>query len=60
MTTTIIITLTLSEYENFRAVAERYNVKFDVKRTNEEYVVKAPEEKLQQWGYLEQDNKPDN
>lgn len=54
------VTMTLSEYENFRAVAERYNVKFDVKRTNEEYVVKAPEEKLQQWGYLEQDNKPDN
>ena len=53
-TTTIV--LTLSEYENFRTVAERYNVKFDVKRTNEEYVVKAPEEKLQQWGYLETKN----
>lgn len=58
--TTTTITLTLSEYENFRSVAERYNVKFDVKRTNEEYVVKAPEEKLVQWGYLEQQIKPDN
>lgn len=54
------ITLTLPEYENFRAVAERFNVKFDVKRTNDLYVVKAPEEKLVQWGYLEQQIKPDN
>ncbi len=60
MKTMKTIVLTLSEYENFRTVAERYNVKFDVKRTNEEYVVKAPEEKLAQWGYLEQQDKPDN
>jgi hypothetical protein len=58
-TTTIV--LTLPEYENFRSVAERFNVKFDVKRNNETYMVKAPEEKLQQWGYLEhQNNKPEN
>lgn len=55
------ITLNLSEYENFRSVAERFNVKFDVKHVKETYVVKAPEEKLQQWGYLEhQNNKPEN
>ncbi len=54
------IALTLPEYENFRNVAERYNVKFDVKRTEDTYVVKAPHEKLVQWGYLEQQDKPDN
>jgi hypothetical protein len=55
---TMTITLTLHEYENFRAIAERFNVKFDVKHTKELYVVKAPREKLLQWGYLE-DQEPD-
>ena len=46
------ITLTLSEYENFRSVAERFNVKFDVKHTKDgKCQVKAPTEKLIEWGY---------
>lgn len=55
------ITLTLPEYENFKSIAQKFNVKFDVKRIEDKYVVKAPEEKLHQWGYLEnQKNKPEN
>ena len=60
MKTMKTIVLTLSEYENFRSVAERYNVKFDVKHEENKYIVIAPEEKLAQWGYLEQQDKPDN
>jgi hypothetical protein len=46
--------LSLPEYENFRSVAERYNVKFDVKLLkNDMYEIEAPTEKLLQWGYLE-------
>jgi hypothetical protein len=46
--------LSLPEYENFRSVAERYNVKFDVKPLkNDMYEIEAPTEKLLQWGYLE-------
>ena len=46
--------LSLPEYENFRNVAERYNVKFDVKvLKNDMYEIEAPIDKLLQWGYLE-------
>jgi hypothetical protein len=46
--------LSLPEYENFRSIAERYNVKFDVKPLkNDMYEIEAPIEKLLQWGYLE-------
>lgn len=48
------LVLSLPEYENFRSVAERYNVKFDVKSLkNDMYEIEAPIEKLLQWGYLE-------
>ena len=47
------ITLTLEEYENFRCVAEKFNVKFDVKPIRDNlYMVKAPEDKLLEWGYI--------
>jgi hypothetical protein len=46
--------LSLPEYENFRSIAERYNVKYDVKALkNDMYEIEAPTEKLLQWGYLE-------
>lgn len=50
---TKIIKLTLEEYENFRAVAERFNVKFNVNRKFDTYDVEAPEDELIRWGYLE-------
>jgi hypothetical protein len=50
----ITIKLNLSEYENFRAVAERFNVKFDVKALRDEtYLITAPRDKLLQWGYVD-------
>ena len=53
-TTMAKLVLSLPEYENFRNVAERYNVKFDVKvLKNDMYEIEAPIDKLLQWGYLE-------
>jgi hypothetical protein len=49
------IKLSLDEYENFRAIAERYNVKFDVKVLRDGmYAIKAPRDKLLEWGYGEE------
>lgn len=50
--------LTNDEYENFRAVAEKYNVDFNVKTLKNMQEVEAPRDKLLQWGYLE-DEEPD-
>lgn len=52
------INLNLSEFENFRAIAERFNVEFDVNYRNDVYIVTAPKDKLIQWGYLD-DNESD-
>lgn len=52
------IMLTNDEYENFRAVAEKYNVDFNVKTLKNMQEVEAPRDKLLQWGYLE-DEEPD-
>jgi hypothetical protein len=50
----ITIKLDAEEYENFRTVAEKYNVKFDVRLTRDNmYSVTAPRDKLFEWGYLE-------
>ena len=48
------IKLTEEEIENFRAIADKFNVKFDVKPVKNNYHVTAPEDKLIQWGYYEQ------
>lgn len=49
-----MIKLNLIEYENFRSVAERFNVKFDVKVLPDQmYGIIAPRDKLMQWGYIE-------
>jgi len=47
------IKLTEEEMENFRAIADKFNVKFDVKPVKDLYQVTAPEDKLIQWGYYE-------
>jgi mannose/fructose/N-acetylgalactosamine-specific phosphotransferase system component IIB len=47
------IKLTEEELENFRAIAEKFNVKFDLKPVKNNYHVTAPEDKLIQWGYYE-------
>lgn len=50
----ITIKLNLTEYENFRAVAERYNVKYDVRALRDDmYAITAPRDKLLQWGYID-------
>jgi len=38
---------------NFRAIAEKYNVPFEVKQVGNYYRVTAPEDKIYQWGYDE-------
>lgn len=50
------IKLTEDELENFRAVAEKFNVKFEIKQVGEYYRVTAPEDKIVQWGYDEEAN----
>ena len=45
------IKLTEDELENFRAVAERFNVKFEIKQVGNQYRVTAPEDKIVEWGY---------
>lgn len=52
------IKLDLAEFENFIAIAETFNVKYEWKNLRDGYEVKAPRDKLLQWGYLE-DNEPD-
>ena len=47
------IKLTEDELENFRAVAEKFNVKFEIKQVGNHYRVTAPEDKIYQWGYDE-------
>jgi mannose/fructose/N-acetylgalactosamine-specific phosphotransferase system component IIB len=47
------IKLTEEELDNFRAIAEKFNVKFDLKPIKNDYHVTAPEDKLIQWGYYE-------
>jgi len=48
-----MIKLTEEEIENFRAIADKFNVKFHVKQIKDNYHVTAPEDKLIQWGYYE-------
>ena len=45
------IKLTEDELENFRAIAEKYRVPFEVKQVGSHYRVTAPEDKIIQWGY---------
>ena len=47
------IKLTEDELENFRAVAEKFNVKFEIKQVGNHYRVTDPEDKIIQWGYDE-------
>lgn len=56
---TMTIALTLSEYENFRAVAERFGVKFEINHKNDTYLVTAPKDKIIEWGYLEDEELDD-
>jgi len=45
------IKLTEDELDNFRAIAEKYNVAFEVKQVKNLYHVTAPADKIYQWGY---------
>jgi mannose/fructose/N-acetylgalactosamine-specific phosphotransferase system component IIB len=47
------IKLTEEEIDNFRAIADKFNVKFEVKQVKNNYHVTASEDKLIQWGYYE-------
>jgi mannose/fructose/N-acetylgalactosamine-specific phosphotransferase system component IIB len=47
------IKLTEEELDNFRAIAEKYRVPFEVKQVGNYYRVTAPEDKIIQWGYDE-------
>lgn len=47
------IKLTLDEFENFRAIANKFNVDFKMKQVNELYYVTAPMEYIVRWGYDE-------
>lgn len=52
------INLNQTEMENFMAVADTFNVKYEWKQLRDGYEVEAPRDKLLQWGYLD-DNEPD-
>jgi hypothetical protein len=45
------IKLTFDEFENFRAIAYKFNVNFEMKQINESYYVTAPMEYIIRWGY---------
>jgi hypothetical protein len=49
------ITLDLEEFENFKSICDRYNVEFQVIERNELFIVTAPLDKLEDWGYLEEE-----
>jgi hypothetical protein len=49
------ISLNLEEFENFRELALKFNVKFDAVHKNNLFIVKAPLEYISKWGYLEED-----
>jgi hypothetical protein len=48
------IILDLKEFEEFREIANKFNVKFDVKHKNNNYIITAPLEYISKWGYLEE------
>lgn len=50
---TKIIKLTVDEVENFRNIAEKFNVKFEIKEVNNFYYVTAPIDYVIAWGYDE-------
>lgn len=47
------IKLTLDEFENFRAIATKFNVDFKMKQVKDLYYVTAPVDKIIHWGYDE-------
>lgn len=51
------ISLNLEEFENFKQLALKFNVKFDVIHRKDSFIVKAPFEYISKWGYLEEDEK---
>lgn len=52
------IKLTKVDLENFRAIAEKFNVKFKIKQVGDQYYVTASEEKINAWGYQDDIEKP--
>jgi hypothetical protein len=47
------VMLTFDEYENFKSVAEKFNIKYDVNLKVDMVEVEASKEILFDWGYLE-------
>jgi hypothetical protein len=47
------VMLTFDEYENFKSVAEKFNIKYDVNLKADMVEVEASKEILFDWGYLE-------
>ena len=47
------IKLTEEELQNFRAIAEKFNVNFQVRQVKDLYHVTAPMDKIVHWGYDE-------
>lgn len=50
------VSLTLEEFETFKAIAEKFNVKFDVMHMNNKFMVTAPLEYIIRWGYDEEED----
>lgn len=47
------VMLTFDEYENFKSVAQKFNIKYDVNLKADMVEVEASKEILFDWGYLE-------
>lgn len=53
------IELSLEEYENFKSVADKFNIPYDVNHKRDDlYTVEAPLSKFIEWGYLDEESKP--
>ena len=47
------IKLTEDEYENFKAIADKFHIIFQVRQVKDVYHIKAPEDVIIEWGYDE-------
>lgn len=49
------VKLTIEEFQNFRAIAEEFNVDYQYTNRGDQIIVTAPKDKLDQWGYLDEE-----
>jgi len=53
------IELSLEEYENFKSIADKFNVYYEVNHKRDDlYTVQAPLSKFIEWGYLYDESEP--